>query len=172
MDIAMLSRRLFIGKLAGAATVAAATPALTLSTEPGANESPALPSTPSRVERLHALFAELRQLVSDQFPEFKIVGDTISGDSRTDEISDFLGFAAFRPEPPKPPVIEYAGPGVYRISLRNWEERYVQVRHVERVPKGHKLAGQFRFRFPDAPVRSHWTYVPEADFRLIQRVEE
>lgn len=123
----------------------------------------------SRMDRLHAAFAHLRDVIATDFPEFKVLHDTPLEDAGGARPADFFGLAAFRPTPVKPPVIEYDGPGTYEITLTGWEDGYTQIRRLQMAPKWHRFAGQFRFRWPDAPPYKHWTYREKSGFRLIRR---
>ncbi len=164
MDLSPLSRRVFIGKLAGAAAVA---PALALPYTPLESKTEAPSAARSRFERLHQLLAEARRLAAASFPEFDFCPfPSVPGK----EPCDVFGFLIFsRTAPPEPPVIEYNGPGLYEIRLKTWEKEDAQLRRVEKAPRHLRLSGQFRFRLPDARPRSHWHYAPESDVQLIRR---
>lgn len=168
MDLGSLSRRSFIGKMASAATVVA-TPLVALPVvNAQAAETAVAATTLSRLERLNALFADLRQLVATEFPEFNVWGDILPDHLPAKSGALHVAFFATCPPPPEPTGIEFNGPGIYEISLTAWRDTDRRVQRLERAPKGHRYAGQFRFRFPRAPAHSGWKYAPESEFRLIR----
>lgn len=160
MDLAAFSRRSFLGRLAIAPALAV--PASIASADP------VEAAAPPRITRLNALFADLRQLVAEEFPEFEVWGDILPEQVPSSDGSLHMAFlATSRPEP-EPPRIEFAGAGLYEVNIEQWRKTDVRTRYVERAPKRHRLAGQFRFRAPDAAPGARWQYVPEAEFRLIR----
>lgn len=170
-DALPLSRRLFTGRLAGAVAALTASPAITLAPEPAAAELAVRAAAPSAADRLEVLISELQALLKDEFPgyEFMHAGLPFRPGAYPSSGGFLIGAARLDPKPAS--IIEYDGPGIYEVAFKGCEGLRSQIRHLERVPRKHKLAGQFRFRFPDAPARSHWQYRPEADFQLIRRYE-
>jgi hypothetical protein len=160
VDLAAFSRRSFLGRLAVA-------PALVVPTSI-AGAKPVKPTEPSRITRLNALFGELRRLVADEFPEFEVWGDILPEQVPSRDGSLHMAFLASCPAKPEPPRIEFAGAGLYEVNIEQWRKTDIRTQYVERVPKRHRLAGQFRFRSPDAAPGARWQYVPEAEFRLIR----
>ncbi|PIP00627.1 hypothetical protein [Pleomorphomonas carboxyditropha] len=158
-----LSRRAFIGKLAGAVT-----PALALPHAPLGPETVASSAAPSRFERLHCLLAEAQRLAAASFPEFDFCPFPSVPGKDPCGVFGFLIFS--RASSSEPPVIEYDGPGLYEIRLRQWSADFHQIHRVEMVPRRHRFAGQFRLRFPDAKPRARWWYVPRDDFLVIKRI--
>lgn len=168
MDLGSLSRRSFIAKMASVASVAT-TPLVALPVANAKTAETAVGATAlSRFDRLTALFGDLRQLVTTEFPEFNVWGEILPNHLPAKSGSLHMAFFATCPPPPEPTGIEFNGPGLYEISLTAWRDTDRRVQRLERAPKGHRYAGQFRFRFPHAPAHSGWKYAPESDFRLIR----
>jgi len=159
-----LSRRLFIGRFAAVA----ATPAVALPPEPAVLDKPAVPPASTRLDRLQRLLAEARRLAAEDFSEFDFRAFPPGYDEGQPVLFGFV--ATSKPKPPAPPAIDYDGPRIYEVRLRNWSTDCHQIRHVEMAPKHHRFAGQFRLRFPDARPRSRWWYVPRDDFAVIRKV--
>lgn len=163
MDISSLSRRSFIGRLA--AVPALAVPA----TLAGASvvEAAVIPDASTRLDRLTAMLAHLRQLVTTEFPEFEIWGSILPNEP-TKNGSLHMAFIATYQPPPPPPILEFSGPGLYEVNISQWSKTDVRVQRLERTPKHHRFAGQFRFRSPNAAQGARWQYRPESEFRLIR----
>ncbi|SCM72294.1 exported hypothetical protein [uncultured Pleomorphomonas sp.] len=162
-----LSRRHFIGRLTSVATVAA-TPTVGLPTEPAVLGGPAVPPATGRLDRLQRLLAEARRLAAEDFSDFDFRAFPLGEDEGRPDLFGFV--AMLKPEPPEPPVIEYDGPGLYEIRLKQWSADFHQIHRVEMAPRRHRFAGQFRLRFPDAKPRARWWYVPRDDFAVIKRI--
>lgn len=164
------SRRHFIENLARIGAAAGVIPAATILAEPAVASADGLCSClTGRMERLQTTFTRLRDIIATDFPEFEMLFDLAppSVDEHP-ELTSF-GLLAWKPNPVEAAVIEYDGPGIYEIKLAGWRDGYTQFRRLELAPKRHRFAGQFRFRWPDAPPHRFWTYREKSDFKLIRR---